>query len=176
MRVIARRGMAEATIQEIAEEAGIAKGTIYLYFRDRDELVQKTFERVISELSKRVDTALATEQPFEQTLRAVLAAEIAFFREHREFFRLYISLRHPVGRHKRACASRYRARIERMSAVLQRAMDRGEIRRMDPFRLALWIVEGSDAVVLERVLEENPPAEQADVDLIAGAILEGIRP
>ena len=36
MRVIARKGMAAATMQEIAEEAGVAKGTIYLYFRDRD--------------------------------------------------------------------------------------------------------------------------------------------
>ena len=44
MRVIARKGMAAATMQEIADEAGVAKGTIYLYFRDRDELVEKTFE------------------------------------------------------------------------------------------------------------------------------------
>jgi len=50
MRVIARKGMAAATVQEIADEAGVAKGTIYLYFRDRDELVERTFEGAISEL------------------------------------------------------------------------------------------------------------------------------
>ncbi len=62
-----------------------------------------------------------------------------------------------------------------MSAVLQQAMERGEIRRIDPTRLALFIIEGSDAIIIERVLEDAPPPEEADVDLIAGAILEGIR-
>ncbi len=175
MRVIARRGMSAATMQEIAEEAGVAKGTIYLYFRDRDELVDKTFERAITALHARVEAALGVEQPFEEKLRAILTAEFKFFREHREFFRLYISLRHPEGRQKRTCEPRYRARIERMSAVLQQAMERGEIRRIDPTRLALFIIEGSDAIIIERVLEDAPPPEEADVDLIAGAILEGIR-
>ncbi|HKB78735.1 MAG TPA: helix-turn-helix domain-containing protein, partial [Thermoanaerobaculia bacterium] len=175
MRVIARRGMSAATMQEIAEEAGVAKGTIYLYFRDREELVEKTFDGAITELSGRIETALSSEAPFDQKLRAVLSAEIGFFREHREFFRLYISLRRPEGRQKRTCEPRYRARIERMAAVLRQAMERGEIRTMDPTRLALFLIEGSDAIVIERVLQEEPPPEQEDIDLIAGVILEGIR-
>ena len=75
MRVIARKGMAAATMQEIAEEAGVAKGTIYLYFRDRDELVEKTFETAIGELHKRVDEALARGGTFEERFRNVIAAE-----------------------------------------------------------------------------------------------------
>src|SRR5438105_3509901 len=93
MRVIARKGMSAATMQDIAEEAGVAKGTIYLYFRDRDELVEKTFETAIGELHLRVDAALALDVPFEEKLRAVISAQIGFFRENAEFFRLYMSLR-----------------------------------------------------------------------------------
>ena len=122
MRVIARRGMAAATMQEIAEEAGVAKGTIYLYFRDRDELVEKTFERAITALHKQVDAALESEGSFEQKLRAVLAAEMSFFREHREFFRLYISLRYPEGkRQKRTCQPQYQIPLQRLAAVLEQA-------------------------------------------------------
>ena len=58
IRVISRKGMAAATMQEIAEEAGVAKGTIYLYFRDREELVEKTFETAIGQLHGRLDAAL----------------------------------------------------------------------------------------------------------------------
>jgi len=54
-------------------------------------------------------------------------------------------------------------------------MDRGEIRRMDPKRLALFISEGISAVIIQRVLEEAPPAESVDIDLLTGAILDGIR-
>src|SRR3954470_14070390 len=82
MRVIARKGMAAATMQEIADEAGVAKGTIYLYFRDRDELVEKTFESAMNDLHRRVDEALEKEGTFEQRLRAVLAAQITFFQEN----------------------------------------------------------------------------------------------
>src|SRR5712691_12735128 len=87
IRVISRKGMASATMQEIAEEAGVAKGTIYLYFRDRDELVEKTFERAMSELHARVDAALESTGSFDQKLRSMITAKIEFFREHREFFR-----------------------------------------------------------------------------------------
>ena len=111
IRVIARKGMASATMQEIAEEAGVAKGTIYLYFRDREELVEKTFETAIGELHKRIDEALGGDGPFEERLRAVVTAKLRFFSENREFFRLYHTLRMPEGsatqqrRQKLRCSS-----------------------------------------------------------------------
>ncbi len=163
MRVIARKGMSAATMQEIAEEAGVAKGTIYLYFRDRDELVEKTFETAITQLVERVEKAMAAEATIERKIRAAMSAKFAFFRENREFFRLYMSLRIPEGdaqqqrRQKRTCEPQYRASVARLSDQLARAMDRGEIRRTDPARLALFIVEGSNAIVVERVKEETTP-------------------
>ena len=181
MRVIARKGMAAATMQEIADEAGVAKGTIYLYFRDRDDVVEKAFENAMSDLHKRVDEALEAPGTFEQKLRAVLSAQIGFFQTNREFFRLYISLRYPEGnaqqqrRQKRHCQPQYKSRVERIAAMLQEGIERGEIRKMDPMRLALFIIEGSSAVIIERVLDEAPPPEEADIELIAGTILGGIR-
>jgi AcrR family transcriptional regulator len=180
MRVIARKGMAAATMQEIAEEAGVAKGTIYLYFRDRDELVEKTFESAMMQLHARVDAALDLDVPFPQKLRAMLAAVCDFFGENREFFRLYMSMRFPEGsaqqqrRQKRTCQPQYQTRVQRVAEVLQRAMDRGEIGVTDPRRLALFIIEGSNAVILERVLSESASSDD-DVDFLADTILGGIR-
>src|SRR5687767_2213713 len=181
MRVIARKGMAAATMQEIAEEAGVAKGTIYLYFRDRDELVERTFETAMEKLFVRADEALDRDIPFEDKLRAVMSAQLEFFSQNREFFRLYLSLRMPEGtpaqqrRQQRACHPRYRQRIDKLSAVLSQAIERGELREIDPDRLALFIIEGSTAVILERLSEKTSPAENADVELLVGLILDGIR-
>src|SRR5262245_49087289 len=135
IRVIARKGMAAATMQEIADEAGVAKGTIYLYFRDRDDLVEKTFENAMTDLHRKVDEALEKEGTFEDKFRAVLAAQIGYFQANREFFRLYISLRYPEGtaqqqrRQKRHCQPQYQSRVARFAAVLEEAMNRGEIRK-----------------------------------------------
>ncbi|HEY3055456.1 MAG TPA: helix-turn-helix domain-containing protein [Thermoanaerobaculia bacterium] len=181
MRVIARKGMSAATMQEIAEEAGVAKGTIYLYFRDRDELVEKTFETAIMQLSARIEKARDAEPDIESKIRATMAAKLAFFRENREFFRLYMSLRLPEGdaqqqrRHKRTCEPQYRSNVGRFAEILSAAMDRHEIRRFDPHRLALFIVEGSTAIVVERVMEENSPPEQDDVEFLTQVIMGGIR-
>lgn len=180
MRVIARKGMAAATMQEIADEAKVAKGTIYLYFRDRDELVEKTFESAMTQLHARVDAALELDVPFEQKLRAMLGAVSGFFGENREFFRLYISMRFPEGsaqqqrRQKRTCQPQYQTRVQRVAEVLQRAMDRGEIGVTDPRRLALFIIEGSNAVIIERVMSETPSSDD-DVDFLANTIMGGIR-
>lgn len=181
MRVIARKGMAAATMQEIADEAGVAKGTIYLYFRDRDELVEKTFDSAMAQLGVEMDEALNREIPFEEKIRAVVAGQLAFFSENREFFRLYLSMRLPEGspdrqrRQQASCQPRYRMRIDRFAGVLKDAMSRGEIRQADPHRTAVFIMEGSTAILTERLTEDSPPPHTADVDLIVGMILDGVR-
>jgi AcrR family transcriptional regulator len=181
MRVISRKGMAAATMQEIADEAGVAKGTIYLYFRDRDELVEKTFESAILRLGERVDAALDQDTGIEEKIRAVMAAHLLFFGENREFFRLYLSLRMPEGpagrqrRQKQKCQPHYRLRAEKFAKVLEQAMERGEVRRAAAYKLALFLIEGSTAIILERLHEDAPPPEESDLDLITGLILDGIR-
>jgi len=181
MRVIARKGMAAATMQEIAEEAGVAKGTIYLYFRDRDELVEKTFESAMCQLREQIDEVLDREAPFDEKIRAVMAAQLAFFANNREFFRLYLSLRMPDGtavrqrRQKRTCHPQYRDRVQKFANVLQRAMERGEIREVDPYRMALFIIEGSTAIIIERLTEDASPSPDGEVEFITGLILDGVR-
>src|SRR5687767_5383406 len=181
MRVIARKGMAAATMREIAEEAGLAKGPIYLYFRDRDELVEKTFETAMETLFEQIDEALDRDIAFEDKLRAVTSAQLEFFSQNREFFRLYLSLRMPEGtpaqqrRQQRTCHPRYRQRVDKMAQVLSQAIERGELRSVDADRLALFIIEGSTAVILERLTEKTSPAESVDVEFLVGLILDGIR-
>ena len=181
MRVIARKGMAAATIQEIADEAGVAKGTIYLYFRDREELVEKTFESAMSQLLEKVDAAIASNDTFEGKIRGIMTAKLAFFSANREFFRLYLSLRMPEGpaatqrRQRQHCQPRYRTRTQQFADVLQQAMDRGEIRKVDPYRLAIFIMEGSTAIILERLGEASSPSEQEEVDFMTSFVLDGVR-
>ena len=180
MRVIGRKGIAGATVQDIADEAGVAKGTIYLYFKDRDELVEKTFENAVSQLHARMDEALEAEGTLEERLRESLHRLFQFFAENGQFFRLYIAQRFPEGspqqqrRQERQCAQ-YRQRVVKLAAVLENAMDRGEIRRADAFRLAMFLAEGTNAIVIERVMNEASPAPESDVDLILSTFLDGIR-
>ena len=42
MRVVSRKGYDHVTVQDIADEAGVAKGTVYLYFKSREDVLEKT--------------------------------------------------------------------------------------------------------------------------------------
>jgi AcrR family transcriptional regulator len=58
VRVFARKGAGAAAIHEIAEEAGVANGTFYNYFRSREELIEAASIR----LAERLDADIAVSR------------------------------------------------------------------------------------------------------------------
>jgi TetR/AcrR family transcriptional regulator, transcriptional repressor for nem operon len=87
-RVLLDRGLATATIADVAESAGVAKGTVYLYFESKTELIAALRARYI----ERASAQLASAIPSKASSRAKLDKFVeAFFRicvEHRDFHRL----------------------------------------------------------------------------------------
>src|SRR5215475_11212025 len=58
-RVFARCGFFAARVSEIAKEAGVADGTIYLYFKSKDDLLISLFERRMTQMNEALRQALA---------------------------------------------------------------------------------------------------------------------
>lgn len=180
LRVISRKGLAGATMQEIAAEAGVAKGTLYLYFKDRDALLERTAEFAFSKLAARLEATLPRMTSFEDKLRAIIRAELDFFDEHREFFRIYTTLKYPLNdvhhgtRRRRLCHPRYAAHLARLEALLREGMERGEVRRADPARLALFVSESAVALMLRRLTESPPPSVESDGDWMVDFLLNGL--
>lgn len=178
LRVIARRGLAAATMQEIAAEAGVAKGTLYLYFENRDDLVQRTADVAVSQLLETLEATLAGSGSFGGQLRALVEAKLRFFDTHREFFRLYLALSHgsvepPSGRPRRH-ERQYQAYLERLTRFFREAAGQGDLRPVDPSRLALFVAEGMNAIILRRLSEEPPPSTESDVDWMVRTLLDGV--
>jgi AcrR family transcriptional regulator len=83
-------GSSAMTLQAIAQEAGIAVGTIYNYFSDRSELVDALFSRRREELYRVVEEAAQSqaEASFEVQLDVFVRTVFRFFDERRAFLRL----------------------------------------------------------------------------------------
>jgi TetR/AcrR family fatty acid metabolism transcriptional regulator len=178
MRVIARKGAAAVTMQEIADEAKIAKGTIYLYFEGREELVDKAAEFAFSELIERSERVLTERGPVGVQLREVVKTQIAFFDQHQEFLRVYMSMRYgddcaAEARGRRRGKPRYQRYLELLSQFLERGMERGEVKRGDPARLASFLAEGISVILLSR-LQGGAPAAEAEGEWIVDLMLNGI--
>lgn len=180
LRVITRKGITGATMQEIADEAGIAKGTLYLYFKDRDDLVERTADHTFEKLTERLDATIPGLPDFRAKLTALVRTEIAFFDEHREFFRIYVASKQPPAefyknaRRRRACHPRYANHLLRLENLLREAMEAGEVRPSDPARLALLVSESTVALMLRRLAEDDPPEAEEDVSWLVDFLLHGI--
>ena len=70
-RIFARHGFFAARVSEIAKEAGVADGTIYLYFKSKDDLLISLFENRMRQVNERLRQAIAGMPPAEQ-LRAFI--------------------------------------------------------------------------------------------------------
>jgi len=177
--VIARQGRGGASMQAIADAAGVAKGTLYLYFRDRDNLLQHTVDLVFDELLARLTTVLEEARPLPESLRALVRTNLEFFDENQDFLRVYMALRHAgdpaASRRRRQKARQYTRYLEMLSRYLAEATARGEMKAFDPERVALVFAEGVAAILLHRLEEKAPPGGQ-EADWIVDMLLNGLCP
>src|SRR5512140_1368151 len=73
--IFARHGFFAAKVSDVAKEAGVADGTIYLYFKSKDDLLISLFERRMQQLNTALKAAIAGKAPREQ-LRAFIRTHI----------------------------------------------------------------------------------------------------
>lgn len=175
-RVVAERGVAGATVEAIAEEAGIAKGTLYLYFQNRDDLLEKVANQAFEELLAEVGGILDSDQRFDAQLRGFVGATLRFAEAHCHFFQLYqaaiAALPASGGCHSRT----YDEYVESVQAWVVRRIDSGEIRRLPADRVALLLADALATLIRHRRHEEPPPPVEADTEWLVSMVLHGLAP
>jgi len=128
---LGQHGARGARMELIAAAAGLAVGTLYNYFSDRQELIEALFESRRGELVLALDAALARSaaEPFEQRLAAFLWAGLEHFRTHRRFIALVLQDELTSGEGSRwSMQLELRARAERLIAS---GIDAGLLRAED---------------------------------------------
>ncbi len=88
--VFSSDGVHGAHMGEIAKRAGLAVGTLYNHFRDRDTLLLALIRTQSDDLFSAMDTVLEKKLPFTEQLKQLLAAILAHLETHRRFFRILI--------------------------------------------------------------------------------------
>jgi AcrR family transcriptional regulator len=81
LKLFSQYGYRRTSIDDIAREAEIAKGTVYLSFKSKEEIFRALCERLIQHADSAVKIARATRGPIHERLVAVLEAKFGFFFE-----------------------------------------------------------------------------------------------
>ncbi|WP_435060906.1 TetR/AcrR family transcriptional regulator [Amycolatopsis thermoflava] len=144
-QVFARRPVDEATVEEIAERAGVAVGSIYNNFGSKAGLHAAVVERALDVDREYMDRAYTPDRSPVEQLEAAAEQYLRFYLEQPEFFRM-LAFPAPLGNYSAAAetAARLAHRVDeqnaRMIDAIERGIAAGLIRPLDARKAAkvLW--------------------------------------
>ncbi len=86
-KLIEEIGFSALTMEKVAQKAGIAKGTVYIYFKNKNELLEKVLERGFEKMFNRVRTKVDVQKDRMEKLRILILENINHIYENRYFFK-----------------------------------------------------------------------------------------
>ena len=98
VKVFARQGFYQSTIALIAKEAGVADGTIYLYFKNKDDILVNFFHFKTKQVFERFRAEVNEAESGLDKLRNLIRRHLAEFQRDRDMAILYQVWTHQIDR------------------------------------------------------------------------------
>lgn len=177
-RVFADRGFADTTVDDVAAAAGIAKGTIYLYFKSKREIylaaLRRDLETLHAETKRRMDEARSADEK----IRAFIATRVRFCDENRDFFRIYHAefnniFVHPSNAHDELKGI-YTEQASLLRSVVEELQSRGEVKRMPSDALAFALYDVTRSLIANRIVGWLRGDVENDIEFIFEFVWKGI--
>ncbi len=175
-RVFAKKGLARAKIEDVAAEAGIGKGTVYEYFRSKDDIFFALFEEMKIELHRRIFELDRTLPPREKLHQLVISALLAF-EQWRDFGYVLLDF---WAMHKGGTSTRIRfdeiyddARTV-LSALIREGIRTGDFRKVNPAHTASVLIAVFDGLLLQWIFNPKSFSLKTIADTVSDLIGRGI--
>jgi AcrR family transcriptional regulator len=141
--VFARQGFSETVIDDIAAAAGIAKGTVYLYFASKEQIYLEALLERAREVEALSREKMLAASSWQEKIRAYMETRLQYLSEHQDFFRIYATEFRNMCMQGKALGAEVQDLIRQgerqVAQVLAVASARGEIRPVDPDLAAAMI-------------------------------------
>lgn len=167
-KIIAHEGFDAVTMERVAAEAGIAKGGIYLYFRNKDRLIMAALEEIASEMLREIESGTdATASPWER-LCQVVRAQMESMERHKDVLRTLLLVRWLLSnrqeRKKWRSLLRYRARhLARLEGILREGLGKRVFSPLDPPVAAFYINEMVISTAQKRMMGLSRVSLEGDI-------------
>jgi AcrR family transcriptional regulator len=136
--VFAEKGLHETTLDEIAEKAELAKGTIYGYFENKEDLFFSVLEEAISNLERLIDETCESDLPPPQKVSDLIKKVLCLFEENVDLMQL-MTRSQPgllVNKIQEKMQGHFKNLIRSVSNVLQEGIRKGFFMKVDTERAA----------------------------------------
>ena len=161
VRVFARKGYHASRVGDIAEEAGVAHGLLYHYFKSKDQVLEAVFHENWSLLVARIESVEETDEPAADQLRHISAIVLRTWLHLPDVVRVVIQ---EFGRSPELGEriGELTLPIDTLQRVIARGIERGEFRKdVDPAFAATVVYGSIDELLTAWVLGRLPSDEEA---------------
>jgi AcrR family transcriptional regulator len=176
-RVFAKKGFAGATMDEIAAAAGLAKGTLYLYFESKRDVYLKTLRHGSAELWEQAKAKMQAAEGVRAKIRALIGARARYGEEHRDFYRVYLTqfgnVTPPAALNKEL-RELHLKQTRALEQALRDGVERGEIQPLDVEAAAFTIQDMARGLSTRRLLGWSSKGVDEDVEFLCDLIWTGI--
>jgi AcrR family transcriptional regulator len=164
--VFARKGFAQGIMDEIAKEAGVAKGTLYLYFRSKTEIYKAVLDHDMRALKKSALERLDAEKGLRGKIRAFAFVRLERAEANKEFFRIMDSESGALSYTRSQYRDWLREPVLRLASAIGKAAEQGKIRRVDPEKTAWLIADITRGTIQRRLLSQKETPLAADAEFL----------
>jgi AcrR family transcriptional regulator len=169
----------KARMESIAARAGIAVGTLYNHFADREALWTELCRSRREALLVKLDETLqqVRQEPFEPALRAMLSAFVAHWAAHRGFLAVLMQVDPPTTSPGPRAKNRTMAQemLERVAALVRRGVAQGVLRSEGSELYPLLLLGMLRSILFRRPEDAPLTAVPANVEFMLEVFLRGAR-
>ena len=177
-RKFAQNGFFKTSMAEIAEAAQFAMGTVYRFFKSKEEIYISLVEAKVEELLRLLEDATHSHVSPQEKLRAVIQVKLAFADQNRAFFRIYVSewsgfdwtVKSAFGER---VWKRYLAQIDLVAKLIKEGIKTGEFRKVNPKDTSLAFHGMLNSTIYLWILEAGPKESLVDKGECLGTLLLG---
>jgi len=161
VRVFSREGFDRASVRSIAEEAGVAVGSIYNHFRDKEELLISVFEEELGQRMDFLEELRSAQLPIRDRVERMLEDHFARARDHKELAELLLYERfHRGGSLQKRLVPLQRGIVERIAGILRGGIEEGWIRSCHPKVVAQALFDSVQTMTACWVLSDPDEADE----------------
>lgn len=172
--VLTEHGVEGMTMDRVAQAAGMAKGSLYNYFRSKKDLIEFVYAKTVDPVFQNLTEIVASVQPAADKLAAHLHMLLGHVATHAEVFRRLFDDDTAQGLLQSSERTTREAVSQSLAEVIRQGIDEGTFRPVDPFVLAnmfLGLCRG--ALVCRPMLEDHELRERVHC-LIMETFLHGV--
>jgi TetR/AcrR family fatty acid metabolism transcriptional regulator len=174
--VFARRGFFSAQVADVAREAGVAAGTVYLYFRSKDDLLVSIFERNMKDARDEARAALhGIDDPLAR-LRALARLHLARLGRDRDLAVVFqVELRQSTKFMEQLSTTHLREYLGLMRDTIAEAQSAGVFRKhVNPTVAAKVLFGALDEMATNWILSKRKYSLVDEVDAVLDILLNGL--